>query len=492
MSLLFIPSMLYAACTGTSPNLYAASASRDDVMACVNVATYGDTINIPECAAGGCVWAEGILITKDVKIKGQGTDAATGTNITVNLSGTGPLGSADQAIFWFAPDSTSVANLDEMTDTHTFEISGISFTGNNTSYKYAIQIYHHTTPAIRRVKIYDNKFTSLNRAVGGPHGAIHGVFYNNVLYDTNMHYAEGASYVSFDSDRSLPGSGKGWYVEDNTIIGTGIKEFWLGGANNEGGAVVYRYNTASGTQTGVCDYIDIHGNQIGINAGQFTEIYGNKIELTLSSGACNRITYARGGQIREFFNIFKGTGGSIQVIEEYSDVYSNNNYLNNRCSDPVGEVQICNDSCICQKVHNSYFFNNRRSATGSIINVDKSSDYDHLTNGILNAPVEVVENREYFKDNASFNGASGIGCGPLANLPATCTAGVGYWATNQSCSNLTGMVGANPSNPIMGTLYKCTSTDTWKPYYTPYTYPHLLRVQKFTGNIMIGGAGLYD
>jgi len=28
---------------------------------------------------------------------------------------------------------------------------------------------------------------------------------------------------------------------------------------------------------------------------------------------------------------------------------------------------------------------------------------------------------------------------------------------------------------IAGTLYKCTSTNKWEPYYTPYTYPHPLR-----------------
>jgi len=67
-----------------------------------------------------------------------------------------------------------------------------------------------------------------------------------------------------------------------------------------------------------------------------------------------------------------------------------------------------------------------------------------------------------------------MGCGTPAARPATCTVGVGYWATNQSCSNLSGMVGANHTETISGTLYKCTATNTWTAYYIPYTYPHPL------------------
>ena len=44
--------------------------------------------------------------------------------------------------------------------------------------------------------------------------------------------------------------------------------------------------------------------------------------------------------------------------------------------------------------------------------------------------------------------------GLLADRPATCTTGVGYWATDTE------------------TLYTATSTNTWGTYYTPYTYPH--------------------
>ena len=65
-----------------------------------------------------------------------------------------------------------------------------------------------------------------------------------------------------------------------------------------------------------------------------------------------------------------------------------------------------------------------------------------------------------------FNGTTGMGFGTLTNRPTTCTTnpnesggGVGYFATDQG---------------PQGTLYQCSSTNTWTVFYTPYTYPHPL------------------
>ena len=49
-----------------------------------------------------------------------------------------------------------------------------------------------------------------------------------------------------------------------------------------------------------------------------------------------------------------------------------------------------------------------------------------------------------------------------------------FFYVNAQCSDLSGMVGANPTNPISGTLYKCTAPNTWAEHYTPYAYPHPL------------------
>ena len=91
----------------------------------------------------------------------------------------------------------------------------------------------------------------------------------------------------------------------------------------------------------------------------------------------------------------------------------------------------------------------------------------------------IAPDKDYWYSVTSFDGTTGIGCGTLASRPETCTAGVGYWATDQSCTDMTDMVGINPETPISGTLYKCTATNTWTSYYTPYEYPHPLRTEAY-------------
>jgi hypothetical protein len=60
---------------------------------------------------------------------------------------------------------------------------------------------------------------------------------------------------------------------------------------------------------------------------------------------------------------------------------------------------------------------------------------------------------------AEGDGGNGVRSGAFANLPTTCTTFQGYWASDQN------------------TLYRCTATNTWTPYYRPYTYPHPLTQQ---------------
>lgn len=61
-----------------------------------------------------------------------------------------------------------------------------------------------------------------------------------------------------------------------------------------------------------------------------------------------------------------------------------------------------------------------------------------------------------------------MGFGTAARRPATCTTGVGYYATDEGSWNTSGNSFGN------GRLYVCTATNTWTLYYTPYAYPHPL------------------
>src|SRR5438034_8348679 len=43
----------------------------------------------------------------------------------------------------------------------------------------------------------------------------------------------------------------------------------------------------------------------------------------------------------------------------------------------------------------------------------------------------IQENRDYYNQKNPFDGTAGVGVGPLAGRPKTCTPGVAYWATDQ-------------------------------------------------------------
>ena len=55
----------------------------------------------------------------------------------------------------------------------------------------------------------------------------------------------------------------------------------------------------------------------------------------------------------------------------------------------------------------------------------------------------IQANVDWYDYAPSFTGAAGVGTGVFASRPATCTTGVGYWATDQN------------------KLYTCVSTNTW-------------------------------
>lgn len=107
-------------------------------------------------------------------------------------------------------------------------------------------------------------------------------------------------------------------------------------------------------------------------------------------------------------------------------------------------------------------------------------------------PDRIISNRDWYTDNwkaingtgptaqtsatSPFNGSGtnggndmGIGYGTFAFRPTTCTAGVGYFATDQGNWNTSG------NGFGSGALYTCNSGgNAWTASYTPYAYPHPL------------------
>jgi len=82
---------------------------------------------------------------------------------------------------------------------------------------------------------------------------------------------------------------------------------------------------------------------------------------------------------------------------------------------------------------------------------------------------QILENRDYYNQNDSFNGTAGIGIGTKAQMTAITnpTPGVAFWVTDEADWDSTH---AGPD----GQLYVANSSNQWTLKYTPYTYPHPL------------------
>ena len=483
----FCPSLAWGACTegnecikeGTTyicPTLELACIqdAHDD-------ASNGDTILLP---VGTLEWPAAttstLKLTKAIKLIGQGKTSTTiqqqyNTGSGINCY-TGNLAFSNAACFIsFKPNAAAIATIDEWEDTNTFEISNIHFEilnqGSSTNQTLGLCIVPDTQTPIRRVKIHDNKYSGFSGRAVMSSKHTYGVFYKNDLYGPRPNYplaSNNDSWNYYPTTPGMAGNGDSWYVEDNTFYASGYASAFGGGGH--GAAWVLRYNTMQPDTAKPQDYWEAHGNQKGgIASTQVIESYGNYLNRDTLQGVNQR-----GGKLFAFFNHMYDA--VFRLWEEYSDTVSGSVY-DDKC--PENLPQLCNvDGCRCQKANDVYLINNRKISNNSLATTSVVFDcLDRL--GVeqcvpYTAP-ELVENREYFKHNESFDGTVGVGCGAIGNRPNTCTTGVGYWATDQSCTDLTGMVGTNPTTPISGTLYKCTATDTWTEYYTPYTYPHSLR-----------------
>jgi hypothetical protein len=404
----------------------AASPSYSDVASAVSSANSGDTVIVP---SGSATWNSVLTITKGIIFQGAGID-----NTTI----TGNVGSSSYLVR-YEPSSPALNEAFRMTG-FTFDFNGncLAFNLRNTT----------TVNALTKIRIDHNEFLNCiihpTILINGP---IYGVVDNNT-WTGSVHFDNyGQSSLGDWSDQPFSfGSANNFYYEDNTFTSD------CGGCTGgHGGRYVFRYNTYTynNPSQGLFPWFDMHGNQNNLNCNSMCprggELYGNIVtdNPPTSSG---RMVDHRGGQMLVFFNKMVGFGSTdFQVREEYCDSV---------CS-PIYTMHV----------NNSYYWNNR----------DDTNLFSPSINQNTCGEYQIAENVDFWAHKASFNGTVGMGCGPLASMPATCTTGVGYWATDQSCSSVdSANVGAHPATPISGTLYKCTSPNTWTAYFTPYTYPHPL------------------
>jgi hypothetical protein len=413
--------------------IYALSAAYSDVRNSVSLAKSGDTIVVP---AGTATWNNQLLIDKGLILTGAGV----GKTIITGNTGTGT--------FLIKYQPTSPQNNDA------FRLTGFTFDLNKNCGAFNL-VNNTVTYPVTNVRIHNNTFLNCTGAAVEISGTVFGVIDSNTFSGTVHLDNYGLSDQSWRSLARNFGSAHNMYWEDNTI--STDETFCSGG---HGGRYVYRYNTFAYTNntTHLMPAFDAHGNQPSSYGTMVFEIYGNNIVMPGNRTA--DLVDQRGGKGLVFYNkLSNAIGGAFfQTREEYDD--KNPDY-------PKG-----NPGTFLMHVTDSYYWANYENA---LLITEKS-----ILNE-TNSVYKIAENVDVWYQAKTFDGTNGVGVGELANRPKTCTTGVGYWATNQSTNDPTEMIGVNPVTPISGTLYKCTSTNTWTTYYQPYTYPHPLRIDNNIG-----------
>jgi hypothetical protein len=413
-------------CIGYADTKYAASCSYADVSTAAASASPGDDVMIPNCSA---IWDNQLYLTKGINLIGAGIGK---TNIVSAFNGA--------YLVSYAPVDYS-ANWP-------MRISGISFDLNYKSGGLILN-YSDSDPTIQnKIRIDHNEFkNSTDSEIVLMINGYRGVADNNIFTGTAypIRFASGPSQMWWNKWQGIVYGGRdnNFYFEDNVFQ---IQEILVD--CQFGNRYAFRYNTITTmTPDGSYPLMDMHGNQGHLWACFGGEIYGNDIYVQGSGG---QILDQRGGKAVVYYNKINGDNIGIKMREEYCD---NLNRTTN--SQP-------------QHVSDSYNWANWKTSSNELVTAYENDN--------LCGSYKIKENVDWWSQKTNFDGSTGVGCGTLDGRPSTCTPGVGYWATNQSCSDLSGMVGAKPATPISGTLFKCIAPNKWADYYSPLQYPHPLRM----------------
>jgi hypothetical protein len=431
------------------------------VTTAINSAANGDTVVVP---SGTCMWSSNVSISnKAITVLGAGAGN------TVISTGTFIITDSAARISGFTFNIGTAGG---------FVVEGAS---------RGFRIDHNT---ITRSN-YENWFTAYGQyGTNRPKGLIDN---NNITKGRIVFYGEDSSTggrYTWASPLDM-GTDNAIYVEDNTITypdGSAGGSYLNTTDGNMGCRLVIRFNTINGGR------FESHALQ-GQNerACMLWEYYNNTI--TNPATPNYRPFLIRGGTGVLFHNTTDGrfTSNDIDIDNPRShqdDVVAQvgswgacngssaidgnssggEGYL---CRDQIGAGQDASlwnysNTAPAQAKVPAYLWGNKRTDNGTELPVSLNC-VGSTAQCTRQSTKHIVLNRDYFTYNATFNGTSGVGEGTLVNRPATCTTGVGYWATDQGEWN-------SKKSGNDGQLYKCTATNTWTLYYTPYSYPHTLQV----------------
>lgn len=446
-----------AACTGSSP-IWTSTPDEASVSSCVSQASVGDTINVT-AGSGTATWVNGITLNKTLRIIGPGRD-----NLTITVQ------------------SVAFALTASIGGTNASRISGFSFNIDSATNWIKIECSEYSG-CPQNYRVDNNRVIKTNTtamycffAIGNTSCYPYGLIDNNILQRCRIspmgdHYGDKGMNNRWYEPLDMGGGGS-IYVEDNyfdnaTYIGSFLN--LIDGV--QGARYVYRFNTGYNAWT---ETHSVQGENM--RALRLFEIYRNKTICT-DTPNCWIAHRMRGGTGIVFDNSISGFNYNVLLLDNVRDVSSTgtwglcngSSWIDGNESGKTG--YLCRDQIGASTDSSLWNFTNPAPSQAKAPAYSWGNTYD--TSNVLNFFSQnenhIQVNRDYYNYNASFDGTTGVGVGTLAARPATCTTGVAYWATDQGNWNKSG-------TGEQGVLYKCTGTNTWTLYYTPYTYPHPLRI----------------
>jgi hypothetical protein len=300
----------------------------------------------------------------------------------------------------------------------------------------------------RQYEIYDNKFV----AQANPNNNMYtGVFLRGgtgMIFNNDFEDISGFPYITLVQVNSYRDTG-GYapWGPNNTAEGCDGRGPFDSDAGN-----VYASGTASGSSS--LDILVVNGSPGWTNNQWATNTY-SIVNTTQGWGSA----------------ITSSTGNTINSAPEQQNAGVSHNWTSG------DNFQVLKAAACIDQVGRGAGGYVSGTNPAPVVAIGQASDplYEWLNshNGtdqsaiVSNDPTHIQKSRDYYDWVGSFTGTGGVGSGTLSGRPSTCSTGAGYWATDQGSWNQSGSGG-------QGELFRCSATNTWSLYYTPYTYPHPL------------------